>query len=289
MKKLFAFLSSTKLAIGLIAYLALASALSTLAAPRFPFFSSPLFIVPAALFIVNLAFCSTRRILREIKKKRGSRRHGPDLLHAGLLVLAIGAIFSLAERREAYARLAPGDSALIDEDTRLLLIDAKTERYADGRPRDYLSSVAIIKGKDSSGQEREIRVNAPLRVGELTIYQSSRGSEAALPLTDASGSTRRLLKGDNIELDGTSYLFSGLDPLTGKARVEVSDQTNKESLLVGPGDALGPFSAGQVVTVETSGLKAVSDPGFIPALIGAIIASIGIGITLLQRLKDERA
>src|SRR5208337_3560392 len=54
------------------------------------FYGSVLFLVPAFLFFANLSVCSAYRFARELKKGRAGR-HGPDILHLGLVLLLLGA------------------------------------------------------------------------------------------------------------------------------------------------------------------------------------------------------
>jgi cytochrome c biogenesis protein ResB len=127
-RKLFQALKSVRLAVGLIAYLAVTGMLATLvpqgreaelylaAYPRLVaemvvwssfsrFFTSLKFLLPSALFFVNLAVCSVDRFLREIRRPE-KRRHGPDVLHLGLLLLVIGAVLSFSGRQTGSVMLA---------------------------------------------------------------------------------------------------------------------------------------------------------------------------------------
>ena len=120
-----------RLAIGLIAYLAVTCILATLVPQgladdeyraMYPkivaqlvvqtgfggFFGSILFIIPAFLFFANLSACTVKRFVRELRKKAG-RRHGPDILHVGLMALVIGSIWSFSGHQQGSVTLAPGD------------------------------------------------------------------------------------------------------------------------------------------------------------------------------------
>jgi cytochrome c biogenesis protein len=291
MKWLSRFLSSTRLAVILIAWLALSSAASTLLkAPGF--FRSPWFLAPALLFIANLSACSVSRIARELRKKRPSRRHGPDLLHAGLLVLAAGAVFSLALRREAFAELAPGDSAAISDTTRIRLESFESPRYPDGRPRDYLSRVTVLHGEDAVGELREISVNHPLKIEGVSIYQASRGRLPVLYLRglgEAGKTGMRLLGDSPARLGDLDVTLRGRDEATGRAILDVADSAGgQRRLLAAAGDRLGAYEVGELSELEVSGLKAVSDPGWIPSLIGLLVTLTGSALTLFQKLKDAQ-
>ena len=59
------------------------------------------FLAIVALFTVNLTVCTFHRLSRELGKPRRDRRHGPDLLHAGLIVFIFGSLLTARTRTEA--------------------------------------------------------------------------------------------------------------------------------------------------------------------------------------------
>ncbi len=143
------------------------------------FFSSPLFLLLAALFWINLATCTGKRFFRQVKKK-GSRRFGPDILHLGLLILILGGILGFFTRQEGIVFLAPGERAALPGGSFLTVKDFIYETYPDGRPSRWLSDIIISSGPDSPGIEKAVSVNNPLRIHGLVIYQASyRYSESA--------------------------------------------------------------------------------------------------------------
>lgn len=194
MKKLIAFITSIRLAAVLIGALAALCVLETFVPqglseadylalyPRLAaraivatgfgdFFRSWLFVVPALLFFVNLSACTAKRLVREMRKPTG-RRHGPDVLHVGLMFLVLGGLLSFAGRVEYGAALAPGDDARLPDGALLHLDDFRMERYPDGRPREWVSVVTITKDGNPVADEAEIRVNRPLRHAGYTLYQA---------------------------------------------------------------------------------------------------------------------
>lgn len=171
MKGFLAWITSVRLAIALIAYLAIAGVVATLA-PLEGLSGSAFFIVPAFLFFANLSACTVKRLVREIGKK-GGRRHGPDVLHVGLMVLFLGGVWSFAGHRQGVVALAPGDGVGLPDGSVMILDDFRFERYPDGRPRDWVSVVSIEKDGEPVESGIEIRVNDPLRYGGLSYYQSS--------------------------------------------------------------------------------------------------------------------
>ena len=53
------------------------------------------------------------------------------------------------------------------------------------------------------------------------------------------------------------------------------------------GERIGEYTLGPVEVREVTGLQAVSDPGYIPALIGFILSVIGLVWTYVQKFKKK--
>ena len=108
-------------------------------------FSSFLFLLVSAIFAINLTVCTFHRLTSEFFKPREKRRHGPDLLHIGLIILLFGGILTSRSRTETFINLRKGDSARLPGGAKLVLVDLKYEQYPDGRPKSWESTVAIDK------------------------------------------------------------------------------------------------------------------------------------------------
>jgi len=267
-----------------LAIIAAGAAASTLNPRWSGYFASPFFLAPCLAFAVNLGACAAARLRRELRRK--SRRHGPDILHAGLLVALIGAMASAAGRTEGVVPLRIGDSVRLPAGGVLTLTDFIAERYEDGRPRSWTSVVSVDSGKGERRDGLEIRVNAPLRIGGLGVYQSSVGSESELRLSDRSGNSLRLSIGEETDGAEPSVRFSGVDA-SGNAEAVVREAGRERRVRVGKtATAVGPYDA-VVVERTTSVLRAVSDPGFPIAAAGLILAAIGAAATLFRKLKEE--
>ena len=222
-------LKSVKLAIVLIATIAVGSLLATLIPQGgtseeyfklYPkliaelvtqtgltrYFRSILFLIPIFLFFINLGACSLDRFLRELHKK-GRRRHGPDILHVGLLLLIVDCIVSFSGRAEGSVRLSEGESVELPGGEVLRLVSFTDSRYADGRPKDWTSVVSIAKDGKPLKENVEIRVNKPLRIGNVSLYQASYASDLGVVVTDPAGKTTRLAKGETFEDKGFSVFF----------------------------------------------------------------------------------
>ncbi len=300
-------LKSVKLAIGLIAVIALGSLLATLvpqgkAAEEyfkiFPkilaelivqtglhrYFSSILFLIPVFLFFINLGACTIDRLLRELRKKN-RRRHGPDILHIGLLILIVGGLVSFSGRKEGTVRLKAGDAVELPGGEVLKLMRFTDERYDDGRPKDWTSLVTIEKEGKIVKPETEIRVNKPLRVGSLTIYQASYASEVELVFVDPSGSETHLAKGDTFE-DGPFSAFFMTVEGENTALLMVKGSSMDGLLRVGAeGAKVGAFTVA-LGKVLSTGLQAVRDPGYPFVLVALILVGLGTALTFYQKLKD---
>ncbi|TFG62391.1 MAG: hypothetical protein E4H36_08110 [Spirochaetales bacterium] len=167
MNKLFSFFKSVKLAIVLISIITATSILATLVPQNkdmafyyhtyspffnwliintrfYKFFTSILFFIPAGLFFINLSTCTVDRLVRQLKKK-GKKKFGPDILHVGLLVLLIGAVFTFAGKREGYMTLASGDKMGLPGGYLLTLKSFTFLTYENGSPKDWISTVDVEK------------------------------------------------------------------------------------------------------------------------------------------------
>lgn len=108
-------------------------------------------------------------------------RVGPLLVHAGLVVLMLGAAWGSlgGQRQEQF--LAPGRSLeLLDSrghSQLTLALDAfAVQRDPAGRPEQFTSQLRILEGDGTEGaallKAAEISVNHPLRFRGITLYQA---------------------------------------------------------------------------------------------------------------------
>jgi len=310
LKKIFAALASIRLAVILIAYLAAAGVAASLVpqghradyyAERYPhalaraitlagfsdFFRSPLFLAPAALFFLNLGACTVGRFARE--RRRPARRHGPDLLHLGLLLLILASVLSFTGRQSGGVRLARGDSVRLPGGRLLDLTDFAYLSYADGRPRDWISTVRVSEGTTVLMEGYPIRVNHPLRLGLLSIYQASSESETVLVLRDSSGLVHDLAPGEETESGGAKLFLVDPGRTGGKARLRVQDASGSRTVDLGSGDTVDGLTVVGSREVLLSGLEAVYDPGFPFVLVSLALAAFGIFLTFFQKLRDMGA
>jgi len=124
---------------------------------------------------------------------------GAFIVHLSLLVLLLGGIISLATGQRGYVSLQKGDSAskaFVDEEKTFPLgfevkLDSFNVAYYDNfhdRPKSFTSSVTVTH-PDGRTIKKDIRVNHPLMLNNLTIYQSSYGDAGDRQIMSASGDT----------------------------------------------------------------------------------------------------
>jgi cytochrome c biogenesis protein len=306
MRKALAFARSIKVAIVLLAYLAVSGMLATLVPQGRPaefyrtaypgvgaeilirsgftgFFSSILFLAPAGLFFVNLSACTIDRIVKEARKKK-ARRFGPVLLHLGLMLLAFGAVLSFSTRKVGTAYLSPGDEAALPGGRALVLLDFTAERYPDARPKDWTSHVRILEGGNIKVRSFPLRVNKPLKVGSLTLYQASYGLERILVLTDASGTNHSLRQGEVLSVGTENATFMAYEEESGDALIRLDRNAEPVIVRAGPGGQAGEFAIAEIRSVDTSGIQAVEDFGYPFVLAALLIIGAGAILTSIRAL-----
>jgi cytochrome c biogenesis protein len=250
------------------------------------FFKSWLFFIPCALFFVNLAVCTVDRLAGRLKRK-ARRRYGPDLVHVGLLVLIVGALFTATGRQEGTFFLGRGDSIDLPMGYSLRLVDYSYHQYEDGRPKDWISTVEARRGESLLEASYPIEVNRPLRLRGMKIYQSSFKREDTALLRDQSGQLEALQSGKHFQWEESILFFSGID--AGQAVFERwQGRTFAEELRRGASQPIGPYTIVELSSRDLTGLKAVKDPGFAPVLAALALVTAGLALTFIQKRKDEK-
>ena len=166
----------------------------------------------AATDIVKSAF--GRRHFRMIVHEEGDTIHlyadhfrwgpfGTVIAHLSLAVILIGVMVGSAFgfRNNDFA-VAVGSTVEVGNNTGLS-VEAKSfsdSYYTNGSPSDYASELVVYKDGQQVGAST-IRVNQPMRVGDVTFYQSYFGAAAAMKIADASG---KVLVERGVPLEWTS-------------------------------------------------------------------------------------
>jgi cytochrome c biogenesis protein ResB len=122
-------------------------------------FSGIPFLLISALFTINLTVCSFHRLFSEMQKSRNARRHGPDLLHVGLVIFIFGGILTARTRSESFIYLGKGQTAGLPDGGVITLVDLSEEHYPDGRPKSY-ESIVTLNEKPAAGSSAASGGNA---------------------------------------------------------------------------------------------------------------------------------
>jgi hypothetical protein len=253
------------------------------------FFTSPLFLAPVLLFSLNLGACAVDRVVSR-QRNHAKRRHGPDLIHVGLLVLLAAGLVTALGRAEKTFPLAQGDEAVVSSAYTLRLLSLASLRYDNGMPKEWTSTVSVTRGGVLETASFPIQVNHPLRLKGLSVYQSSWDTEGILDLTDEKARPVRATTGQGFQ-DGESFwYFADAEQRPGGALAAVFQEYRGKALVSSrtlvPGDAIGPFTVHSVSRREVSGLKVVRDPGLAPFLAALLLILAGLSLTFIQKRGD---
>lgn len=249
------------------------------------FFLAPLFLIPVGLFFINLSVCTIDRLVS--RERRGARRrHGPDLIHAGLLLLIVGAMLSGAGRREHLVYMDKGEQIRLKGDYTVRLLDFEYQVYEDGRPKDWISTVEVRRNGELVIPSYSIEVNRPLRIGGVRIYQSSFTREDRALLQDERGINTPITNGQGFQVEGGLIVFRGIERKS--AVFERWERHTRTAIYrVGIGEQIGEYTVGELSSRDVTGLTAKKDPGFVPAVVALIIVAAGLTLTLIQKGRDR--
>ncbi|HOV93718.1 MAG TPA: cytochrome c biogenesis protein ResB [Spirochaetales bacterium] len=262
-------------------------------------FSSLAFLIAAALFAVNLTVCTFHRLTLEIGKPWEKRRHGPDILHVGILILLFGGILTARTRTETILEVQKGQAAALPDGSTLVLTDFDFETYPDGRPKNWVSTVTI-----GTQTQRQIKVNSPLREHGYSIYQKYWKNETNVILLDPTGMEITLRQGmRQPTMDGFVFFMAvstdysspaqspgstsiGSNSLSENNPVFLVEDHNKRLVIKAyEGDKVGPFIYKGRVENSISGLAVVSDKGYPYVVAGFVLVALGVFLTYVQKLK----
>ncbi len=230
-------------------------------------------------------------------------RVGPLLVHAGLVVLMLGATWGALGGQRAEQFLAPGRSLeLVDSRGRselsLALDSFAVERDPAGRPEQFRSGLRILEGDGSEGstllRSAEISVNHPLRFQGVTFYQADWGLAAISVQLGRSPVLQLPLQsfpqlGEQVwglvlptRPDGSNPVLLSLSSEQGPVTVYGADGLLLGSLAVGGEPLLVQDLPIRVESVlPASGILLKRDPGVPLVYAGFAIALLGGGLSLL--------
>lgn len=264
-------------------------------------FSSIPFLLLSSAFVLNLTICTFHRLTGEFSKPRGKRRHGPDILHLGLIVLMFGAVLTARTRTETTINLRKGESADLPDGAKIVLVDTTYEQYPDGRPKSWESTVEIYGGPSQASsaaaeaqhavRQFRIRVNAPLRRKGYSIYQQNWHTEKEVVLKDPMGMSLSLDQGARADTKDGFVLFMALAPSEAATRaVFLLEQNGMRTVVkAAPGEKIGVFTFAGYLDQSISGLAIVTDRGYPFVAAGFILVILGVFITYIRKLKGMLA
>ena len=308
MIKLIRFLSSLKIAIAVISLLVVLAILATLVPQgrdasfytgnygnglgnaiirvQFnKFWRSALFLVPLAVFFVNLLACTLRRLSGRLRRK-APLRIGPDLIHLSLLLLIVAGGFTLFSRQETVVFLAEGGGFELPDGKTIRLKNFDFEMYDDGRPKDWISRVEVLNGKDVE-KTFSIEVNKPLRVGRYRIFQSSYKNDA-VAVFERDGEKVKIKPGEAMPFEGGFIGFLEYQSTPeGNAAVFIQEKDGKRTQIsLFAGEDFSGILLSDLLVHSESGLQVVTQKGIILIYLSLILLCIGMFLSFYQKLGD---
>jgi cytochrome c biogenesis protein len=250
------------------------------------FFISLIFLSSLVVITMNLAVCMLDRFIGRMKRK-AKKRFGPDIIHLGLLLLIISGVYTLLSRQETTVYLTEGEEVEVLENYMLRLNRLEFLTHENGRPRDWISTVDLIKKEKLEKQNFPIEVNRPLEFKNVKIYQSDFSRQLTLELLDAN--TNPLFMKQGMYFDYSSHTYHFVNIVESKAVIGLY----QGEALIGylakePGDFIGPYILSKMIVKDLTGLKVVKDPSIVFILISLLIITSGLGLTYIQKLREEK-
>ena len=156
--------------------------------------------VAAETAVASVAAAFRRRHFRTIVEDDGDTIHiyadhfrwgpfGTVIAHLSLVVILVGALVGSAFGfRNNGLAVAVGSTVELGNGTGLS-VEAKNfsdSYYANGAPSDYASELVVYKAGQPVGSAT-VRVNEPMRVEGVSLYQSFFGAAAAMKIVDSTG------------------------------------------------------------------------------------------------------
>lgn len=230
LSSLFSFFASMSVGLALFALVAVASVVGSLV-PSWgdALYGSWWFATLIGALVFNTGLCTVRQIPRALKGT--ARVRVLFLVHASVLVLAMGCFWGTFAFRSTTVSVHPGEPFVVGNQT--WTVDSiAVVRYPDGSVSDWISSVRTAEGL------RSIRVNHPAESGDDKVLQSAYARDFTVML----------------EADGQTTVFDlpqdTETPLTADGRVGLALSPPREGLIAAAQD--GPDERRTVDLLLTS-------------------------------------
>ncbi len=230
-------------------------------------------------------------------------RVGPLLVHIGLIILMIGAVWGAFSGNKVEEFLAPGRSLDLlnsnkEKQLEVKLKDFTVKRDPVGRPEQFTSKLELIQPGEVNGLNKMISVNHPLRYKGITIYQAD-WSLAAIKIQIGNSPKIQLpLKnipelGEQVwgvviptSLDNEKPFLFSVSNEEGPISI-----FNEDGLLLAslrPGEEGVEINHNLIKVIEVlpaSGLLLKKDPGVPFVYTGFAITLLGSGLSILSTRK----
>ena len=230
-------------------------------------------------------------------RKGVAGRMGPLLVHTGMVLLMLGAVWGALAGNRLERFLAPERSLDLlarngDNQLTITLQNFEVERDAAGRPEQFRLEL-LLEGP-SERLEREISVNHPLRHRGITIYQAD-WSLAAINLQIGGSPVLQLplqtfpQLGEQVwgivlptRPDGTAPVLLSLESEQGPVQVFGEDGERIALLRPGgPAEEVRGLPLRVASVLPASGLLLKRDPGVPLVYLGFAVTLLGGGLSLV--------
>ena len=253
------------------------------------YFSSVLFIIPVVLFSLNLGVCAVDRLVRQ-SRTRGKKKFGPDIVHIALLVLIAGGLLTALGRQAKDFSMGQGEEVAVSPHYSLKLISFEFLKYANGSPRAWISTVDVLRDGVLDTAAFPIRVNHPLRLKGLAVYQTTWDNQATFRLRDTTGAEVSAHVGQGFE-EGDSFWYLADVVQDGETQKALFQEYKGNTLVsmrkLAVAETLGPYTLLGITQKMVTGLRAVSDPGFTTMIVGVVLLALGLALTFAQGRRTE--
>jgi hypothetical protein len=245
-------------------------------------------IIPTLLFFINLLVCTVSRLHTRISHG-AKKRFGPDILHLSLILLIIGSAVSVTSRIETMWYLEIDDTAVVSPAYTLQLVNLEFFTYEDGRPKDWISTVAVSGSGKRSG-EFSVEVNKPLKLGKGKLYQFDYRLIHAVSLVAEDGVSVQLDQGSLISLESGMFQYLGNDTISGTYSAQFKEYggASKQIYAFGVDEEIERFTVSDLITKEQTGLKYAEDPGANLVFIALFLFAAAMALTIYQKMRDKK-
>ena len=95
--------------------------------------------------------------------------------------------------------------------------------------------------------------------------------------------------GQGFRDEETIIIFSDVDSQEGVAVFEEWEGHQlKEVHRVGTSETIGEYTVEHVLSRDVTGLREVTDPGYLPVIIALILVTGGLSLTFIQKIGDNK-